>query len=69
LRRVKSFSYRVSDDDLFAIFSDGVSSRFVLEDYLSLPTQEMADRILSDHGKQHDDATCVVVRVDGAVAR
>jgi len=66
LRRVKSFRYTVSSEDLFAVFSDGVSSRFDLEDYRSLSSREIAERILSDHGKQHDDATCVIVRVDGA---
>ena len=33
---------------------------------VALPTcpQAMAEAILDEHGKDHDDATCVVVRVD-----
>ncbi len=65
LRRIRSFRYRVHDEDLFIIFSDGISSRFALEEYRDLSEREVADRILGDFGKSHDDATCVVVRVDG----
>ncbi len=65
LRRVRTFVYPMNNDDLFIIFSDGISSRFVLDDYRRLTEREMADRVLGEFGKSHDDATCVVVRVDG----
>ena len=65
LRRIRSFRYNLNDDDLFIIFSDGISSRFVLEEYRELTGRAVADRILGEFGKSHDDATCVVVRIDG----
>lgn len=65
LRRIRSFRYNLNDDDLFIIFSDGISSRFALEEYRSLTERQLADRILVEFGKSHDDATCVVIRVDG----
>ena len=69
LRRIRSFRYAVNHDDLFVIFSDGISSRFALEDYRERTDREVADRILDEFGKSHDDATCVVVRINDKVAQ
>jgi len=66
LRRLRSFRYKLHGNDLFVIFSDGISSRFGLDDYRGLREKEIAERILRELGKPHDDATCVVIRVDGA---
>ena len=63
LRKVLSFDYELNRGDLLAIHSDGISSRFTLAPYSHLDVQSMAEAILADHGKQHDDATCVVVRL------
>ncbi len=65
LRRIRSFRYGLNEDDLFVIFSDGISSRFALEECRARTDRALADRILGDFGKSHDDATCIVVRVDG----
>ena len=65
LRRIRSFRYNLHDDDLFVIFSDGISSRFVLEEYQHLTDREVAEGILAKFGKSHDDATCVVLRIAG----
>jgi negative regulator of sigma-B (phosphoserine phosphatase) len=63
LRKVKRFEYALNRNDLFIIFSDGISSRFDIEKYQNLSVREIAKGILNEHGKVHDDATCVVVRV------
>lgn len=63
LRKVLSFDYALSCGDLLVAHTDGISSRFRLEKYAHFPAVEAADRILSEHGKGHDDATCIVIRV------
>lgn len=63
LRKVKRFDYALNKNDLFVVFSDGISSRFNIEDYRGLSVKDVANRILNKHGKSHDDATCVAVRI------
>lgn len=62
LRTILQTSDRVHPGDIFVLYSDGISSRFRLEDYLALEPQPMADAILANHAKDHDDATCLVLR-------
>ena len=62
LRKVLSFDYALSSGDLLVAHTDGISSRFRLEEYAQLPTAEAAARLLAEHGKGHDDATCIVIR-------
>lgn len=62
IRKVHVFSYRIHRGDLLAVYTDGISSRFSLGDYAKLDEQALADKLLSEHGKLHDDATCVVIR-------
>jgi negative regulator of sigma-B (phosphoserine phosphatase) len=63
IRRLNVFTYNVSPGDIFVIYSDGISSRFDLDDYAGMNPEEMARRILVDCGKSHDDATCVVLEM------
>lgn len=63
LRKVLEFDYELNGGDLLAVYSDGISGRFRLESYGRLNAQSAAEAILSDHGKRHDDATCLVVRL------
>jgi serine/threonine protein phosphatase PrpC len=63
LRKVLAFDYPLREGDLLVAHTDGISSRFRLEDYARLPTAEAAARILAEHGKGHDDATCVAIRI------
>ena len=51
---------------MIVAFTDGVSSRFTLETCDGLDVQDVADAVVRDHGKAHDDATCVVLRVGWA---
>jgi len=65
VRKLQSFEYELHPGDLVAIYSDGISSRFDLGKFCHLAVQELADAILADYGKNHDDATCVVFRLAG----
>lgn len=61
--RPQQFIYDVVPGDLIAVFSDGVSSRFDLKAYCNMgEPQEIAEAVVADHGKQSDDAICVVIR-------
>jgi negative regulator of sigma-B (phosphoserine phosphatase) len=62
VRKIIPFRYDLSSAALFAVFSDGISSRFDIASYRGLEPQAIADAILQDHGKDYDDATCVVIR-------
>jgi len=66
LRKVLPFCYRLCPGDVIVLLSDGVSCRFDLGDYVQLPAPSMAEAIVCDHGKEHDDASCMVVRFRGA---
>lgn len=48
--------------DTFIAHSDGISSRFDAAPFSRMTAQAMADAILEKHGKNHDDASCVVIR-------
>ena len=63
LRKVLVFDYALREGDLLVAHTDGISSRFHLEEYAALTAPEAAARILAEHGKNHDDATCVAIRI------
>ncbi len=56
--------YYYNSGDTFVLYSDGISSRFSLEDKIDAhqPPQHMAEAILTNYGKMIDDATVVVIR-------
>ncbi|WP_298819697.1 SpoIIE family protein phosphatase [Chloroflexus sp.] len=64
LPQLLRFAYTYNSGDIFVLYSDGISSRFLTE----LPPawhqspQQIADEILARFGKDNDDATVVVVR-------
>ncbi len=62
IRKIIPFEYDLPRRTLIVLASDGVSSRLELEEYGHLGPQEVADIIVSEHGKAHDDATVVTVR-------
>ncbi len=62
------FRFRYDPGDLFILHTDGISGRFHLanhRDDLAGPAQALADRILNEYGKRHDDATVIVVKTPG----
>lgn len=52
--------------DIVVLATDGVRSEFGLEAGVDGPSEGLAERILSRHGKDDDDALVVVVRYLGA---
>jgi serine/threonine protein phosphatase PrpC len=63
MRKVLATSHKLHNGDLLVLFTDGISSRFVLEHFRALEAQPLADSLLAAHAKAHDDASCVVLRV------
>jgi hypothetical protein len=62
VRKIKKFEYRVSEGDIFALFSDGVSYKFDLGEYVRYEPQRAAELILEDWGKKNDDASILVAK-------
>jgi hypothetical protein len=63
MRRARVWEYPLAEGDLFALTSDGIGSRFELEALAHLPPQELAEALVREHHKEHDDASCVIARV------
>ena len=70
LRAVRQFDYDISPGDMFVVFSDGISSRVDFSRYFERLTtvngetpESVARAIVKDHGKLHDDGTCVLIRL------
>jgi serine/threonine protein phosphatase PrpC len=63
LRKVVVYRYEIGPGDLLALYSDGISSRFDLKKFKRLEPQQIADGILAQHGKHHDDATVLVIEI------
>lgn len=61
VRKAIPYEFSLEGSGLFVLCSDGISSRLHLEEYAGRGVQEVADSILVEHGKAHDDATCVAV--------
>lgn len=59
--RVRETAHTVHPGDLLLLYTDGISSRFSVQDFVALKPQPMAETLLARHGKDHDDATCVVI--------
>lgn len=56
---------RLSEGEFLVLCTDGVSERYDLDDiqgYRSMSADALARRIVGQFGKDHDDATCLVVR-------
>lgn len=66
LPQLLKLAYNYNSGDTFVLFSDGISSRFNLDSTIdqSLEPQRLAETILQKYGKDSDDATVVVVRVN-----
>lgn len=62
IRRLSRSSHKLHKGDVFVLFTDGISSRLDIEEYKNMDPQSMADRIVAEQGKHHDDATCLTLR-------
>lgn len=63
---VREFSYPYTEGDVFILHSDGVSTRFVVDEHhvrhSKVDLQQTAEEIVQNYGKQDDDVTILVVR-------
>jgi hypothetical protein len=64
IRSARVWSYAIATGDVLVLLSDGISSRFDLAELAHLDAPALADALLRDHRKRHDDALCVVARVE-----
>lgn len=66
LRNAKKFEYRYGSLRAVVLHSDGISGRFDLSDYPSVyeQPQRVAERIVAEWGKEHDDATIIIAVED-----
>jgi negative regulator of sigma-B (phosphoserine phosphatase) len=66
LPRLQEFTYPYIPGDLFVLYTDGISSRFTLDDALGTEgaqdVQTLADAIAQNFGKENDDVTVLVAR-------
>ncbi|TLM65665.1 MAG: hypothetical protein FDZ70_10945 [Actinobacteria bacterium] len=64
VRKIVPYTFGLPSELLFAVATDGLSSRIHLEKHAEGTAQKIAEELLDHHGKVHDDATCVVVRYE-----
>lgn len=65
IRKPKTQCLSLHEGDLLMMYTDGVKEQFELEDYPQLRYQsarEIARTVVTRYGKDHDDASCVVLR-------
>jgi negative regulator of sigma-B (phosphoserine phosphatase) len=62
LPSVRPTTIEIASGDTIVLATDGVSSGFARSLAPGVPAQELADRILAEHGRGTDDALVVVVR-------
>jgi negative regulator of sigma-B (phosphoserine phosphatase) len=62
-RRTRVWDYPLSSGSIFALTSDGISSRYDLAVFAHMTAQEIADGIVAQHRKSHDDACAIVARI------
>ncbi|MBN1483100.1 MAG: SpoIIE family protein phosphatase [Chloroflexia bacterium] len=66
LPSMRSYRFSYHPGDIFLLHTDGISSRFHLENHVRELDQEgpqaLADLALREYGKMHDDATLVLAR-------
>jgi serine phosphatase RsbU (regulator of sigma subunit) len=68
LRTCKANHYPLHAGDRIVAFTDGISGRFT-RGAIERDVARAAAAILADHARLHDDATCVVIHVDGRSSR
>lgn len=61
LRTSKVMSFQMKPGDIYCVLSDGVSSRANLKSCLPGAPDDVAKRIVEKFGKDHDDATALVM--------
>jgi phosphoserine phosphatase RsbX len=62
-RTVRESSFKLHHGDMVVMASDGISTALDPTRYRSLCAQAAADAIMRDLAKEHDDASCAVLRL------
>jgi anti-sigma regulatory factor (Ser/Thr protein kinase) len=65
IRTPREQTMTLATDDVLVLYTDGVKEQFEVAHYRQLLSQDartIARTIVTRHGKDHDDATCAVVR-------
>jgi len=62
LRKVKSFKYQIQEGDLICLYSDGISSKFDLKEFVDLDAQSMAESISNFFARDLDDSTVMILK-------
>jgi phosphoserine phosphatase RsbX len=65
IRHVRIFRYSLVDGDMFALYTDGISGSFDIDNWKNHSASAIAHNVVESFRKSHDDATCVVVRYVG----
>ena len=63
--RLRPTRVQITPQDTLLLATDGIEERLTVEQLLPLRrhgVQHVAQQVLRDHGKDHDDATCMVLR-------
>jgi len=62
LRKFLSFEFNIYKEDIFTLFSDGISNHFDIEENSEKDVEIIAKEIFTKQRKLNDDATILVVR-------
>jgi hypothetical protein len=62
VRKVTSFQFEHAPGDTFAIFSDGIQSRFDLSAVAGLEPDAAVEEVIQHWSRDYDDATILVIR-------
>ncbi len=65
VRSFRHFHGKLHQRSRLVLFSDGVSARFQLDTLRHLGPRELSERLVTEHGRSHDDATALVVDYEG----
>ena len=63
IRKVVTSEFALPEAGVIVLCSDGMPSRFDIPDGTEMSAQQIADALLAQYGKNHDDVTVVVVRL------
>lgn len=65
LPRLRPSVVSIAPEDVLLLTSDGISEQLDVQDLQAIrhhPVHRIAQQVLRDHGKDYDDATCMVLR-------
>lgn len=60
---VRVWEYPLAEGDVLVLLTDGISGRFELDALAHLEPPALAEEVVRQHRKSHDDACCVAVKV------